>query len=102
MLLNQEIFRKCDEELFLKNLVHVDLHYQINPITKRQKNTIFLLRIDFNLLVEQIFDRYIFLQYLVENQVIPKIVEKIRKRFVYVAMMLLMLVRHLHHLFHLR
>ncbi|CAF4718192.1 unnamed protein product, partial [Rotaria sp. Silwood2] len=23
-----------DEELFLKNLFHVDLHYQINPITK--------------------------------------------------------------------
>ncbi len=34
MLLSQEIFHKDDEELFLKNLVHVDLHYRIIPVTK--------------------------------------------------------------------
>jgi len=102
MLLNREIFHKLDVELFLKNLFHVDLHYQINPITtKKQKiffffsNSLFL----FILLVKQIFDQYIFLLHLVENQVIPKNVKKIHKLFVYVAMMLLMLVPHLQHLF---
>jgi len=99
MLLSQEIFHKDDEELFLKNLVHVDLHYRIIPVTKT-KNSIerfFLVKI---LLVKQIFDQYIFLQYSVENPGFPKIVKRIHRLFVYVAMMLLKLVLHLHHLFH--
>jgi hypothetical protein len=98
MLLNQEIFHKLDEELFLKNLFHVDLHYQINPITKTKTNNPQILY-RFYLLVKQIFDQYIFSLYWLENQLTPKNVERIHKRFVYVAMMLLMLVLLLPHLF---
>jgi hypothetical protein len=102
MLLIQEIFHKFDEELFLKNLFHVDLHYQIIPITKKTKKNKISLHLFFDfLLVKQIFDQYIFLLYWVENQLFPKNVKKTHKLFVYVAMMLLMLVLHLQHLFHL-
>ncbi len=31
---NREICHRYDEELFLKNHVHVDLHYQINRVAK--------------------------------------------------------------------
>lgn len=102
MLLNQEISHKYDEELFLRNLFHVDLHYRISPITKIQRiesqNRKLVIP---RLLVKRIFDRCISFQYLVENQSILKILEKIHRQFAYVAMMLLMLVLHLQHLFHL-
>lgn len=50
--------------------------------------------------VRQIFDRYISWQYSVENPMIPKIVERIRRQFAYVAMRLPKLVLHPLRLFH--
>lgn len=98
MHVDREICRRLDEELSLRNRVHVDLRCRTVRVTRQSKERIENEGLPLSL-VRQIWDRCISWPHSVGIPRIPRNEEKIHRLFGYVAMWLLRSALHLQRLF---